>query len=123
MSSVTKISLDHFRVPADVGRKTARDDAALGEHEDAIAQRHDEFHVVLNDHECRAPLDVDRLQPVTQARQHGQIDAAGRFIEQGKTGARYECHCGVERKSTRLNSSHQIISYAVFCLKKKKKTA
>src|SRR5207244_12101634 len=44
------------------------------------------------------------------------------------------CYCGsldegervlrplplVDRKSTRLNSSHQIISYAVFCLKKKK---
>src|SRR5947208_5562516 len=28
---------------------------------------------------------------------------------------------GADRKSTRLNSSHQIISYAVFCLKKKKK--
>src|SRR5258708_14533577 len=28
---------------------------------------------------------------------------------------------GSDRKSTRLNSSHQIISYAVFCLKKKKK--
>src|SRR5207244_10709104 len=28
---------------------------------------------------------------------------------------------GQDRKSTRLNSSHQIISYAVFCLKKKKK--
>src|SRR5947208_8125040 len=28
----------------------------------------------------------------------------------------------VDRKSTRLNSSHQIISYAVFCLKKKMKT-
>src|SRR5258708_10555100 len=26
-----------------------------------------------------------------------------------------------DRKSTRLNSSHQIISYAVFCLKKKQK--
>src|SRR5207244_12179186 len=26
----------------------------------------------------------------------------------------------IDRKSTRLNSSHQIISYAVFCLKKKK---
>src|SRR5258708_15905718 len=26
-----------------------------------------------------------------------------------------------DRKSTRLNSSHQIISYAVFCLKKKNK--
>src|SRR5207244_6519722 len=29
-------------------------------------------------------------------------------------------HClALDRKSTRLNSSHQIISYAVFCLKKK----
>src|SRR5258708_27180429 len=28
----------------------------------------------------------------------------------------------VDRKSTRLNSSHQIISYAVFCLKKKNDT-
>src|SRR2546426_7944466 len=29
---------------------------------------------------------------------------------------------GLDRKSTRLNSSHLVISYAVFCLKKKKKT-
>src|SRR6267378_6350746 len=29
--------------------------------------------------------------------------------------------CGRDRKSTRLNSSHVEISYAVFCLKKKKK--
>src|SRR5207244_11703017 len=29
-------------------------------------------------------------------------------------------HAHEDRKSTRLNSSHQIISYAVFCLKKKK---
>src|SRR2546426_8173772 len=28
----------------------------------------------------------------------------------------------VDRKSTRLNSSHLVISYAVFCLKKKKKS-
>src|SRR5260221_7445502 len=27
---------------------------------------------------------------------------------------------GLDRKSTRLNSSHTVISYAVFCLKKKK---
>src|SRR5438552_19026689 len=31
------------------------------------------------------------------------------------------CSLRPDRKSTRLNSSHQIISYAVFCLKKKKK--
>src|SRR5438067_6169180 len=31
-----------------------------------------------------------------------------------------ERHDGLDRKSTRLNSSHVSISYAVFCLKKKK---
>src|SRR5438067_5837466 len=31
-------------------------------------------------------------------------------------------HINEDRKSTRLNSSHVSISYAVFCLKKKKKT-
>src|SRR2546426_5038402 len=31
-------------------------------------------------------------------------------------------HLEADRKSTRLNSSHLVISYAVFCLKKKKKT-
>src|SRR5256885_8550129 len=29
---------------------------------------------------------------------------------------------GIDRKSTRLNSSHLVISYAVFCLKKKHRT-
>src|SRR5258708_30879405 len=34
--------------------------------------------------------------------------------------ARAESPSDEDRKSTRLNSSHQIISYAVFCLKKKR---
>src|SRR5699024_11725696 len=38
---------------------------------------------------------------------------AGRFIEDSPTATRSD------RKSTRLNSSHVSISYAVFCLKKK----
>src|SRR3712207_7195989 len=41
------------------------------------------------------------------------IDETG-FPKQGGAS------CGVDRKSTRLNSSHANISYAVFCLKKKK---
>src|SRR5438552_5209697 len=41
---------------------------------------------------------------------------------EGKTTGRKRERCERDRKSTRLNSSHQIISYAVFCLKKKKKT-
>src|SRR5688572_30891616 len=36
----------------------------------------------------------------------------------GPGGARRRCNGG-DRKSTRLNSSHSQISYAVFCLKKK----
>src|SRR5688572_31089833 len=47
----------------------------------------------------------------------------------GPVGAQISLHqvligpvSGQDRKSTRLNSSHSQISYAVFCLKKKKKT-
>src|SRR5256885_8886903 len=36
-------------------------------------------------------------------------------------GAPQHSCVGQDRKSTRLNSSHLVISYAVFCLKKKKK--
>mgnify|MGYP002526552857 CR=1 FL=1 len=35
--------------------------------------------------------------------------------------ALHDIHFSEDRKSTRLNSSHALISYAVFCLKKKKK--
>src|SRR5256886_8062246 len=43
----------------------------------------------------------------------------------GRTGGRRFRRrkiCRLDRKSTRLNSSHSQISYAVFCLKKKKQT-
>src|SRR3712207_8015401 len=40
----------------------------------------------------------------------------------GDGGGSQEGHAKEDRKSTRLNSSHANISYAVFCLKKKKKT-
>src|SRR3712207_9069057 len=38
----------------------------------------------------------------------------------GTTGVLYQPTITADRKSTRLNSSHANISYAVFCLKKKK---
>src|SRR3712207_7420641 len=53
---------------------------------------------------------------VVRRRRDGQIDFLGRVDDQAKVrGFRIE-----DRKSTRLNSSHANISYAVFCLKKKK---
>src|SRR5438132_7444931 len=42
-----------------------------------------------------------------------------RSVRVGSRPSRYRVPS--DRKSTRLNSSHTVISYAVFCLKKKKK--
>src|SRR5947207_6563755 len=42
-------------------------------------------------------------------------------IEEASGESKQAWLCVVDRKSTRLNSSHTVISYAVFCLKKKKK--
>src|SRR2546421_6541438 len=43
-----------------------------------------------------------------------------RFTGRRRTRSRGRTRPGLDRKSTRLNSSHDQISYAVFCLKKKK---
>src|SRR5688572_32046649 len=54
---------------------------------------------------------------------HGTRGARGRLAREGDQRPRRAAaafHRG-DRKSTRLNSSHSQISYAVFCLKKKKK--
>src|SRR5207244_12417493 len=48
---------------------------------------------------------------------NSQLSAIGRYSTCPFTGRPVTQS---DRKSTRLNSSHQIISYAVFCLKKKK---
>src|SRR2546427_4100694 len=72
------------------------------------------------------------LFPYTTLFRSGRIQRGGRALAQ----CNRRCHlrqyrCGrclrhtpagrQDRKSTRLNSSHSQISYAVFCLKKKKK--
>src|SRR2546427_9027116 len=48
----------------------------------------------------------------------GQRELAGKL---GRSSANTPQKLKGDRKSTRLNSSHSQISYAVFCLKKKKK--
>src|SRR3989449_4597263 len=49
--------------------------------------------------------------------------AAMPFSSRNNPSSRCSGCCARDRKSTRLNSSHGYISYAVFCLKKKKKNA
>src|SRR2546426_4652996 len=47
--------------------------------------------------------------------------AAGSWPRRRQTATPWAAARDQDRKSTRLNSSHLVISYAVFCLKKKKK--
>src|SRR2546429_6361425 len=54
-------------------------------------------------------------------RHHASASAASACPKQGRQGTvDQDCAQVRDRKSTRLNSSHGYISYAVFCLKKKK---
>src|SRR5260221_7070274 len=59
----------------------------------------------------------DGRQPLRQRHLRLQVHRAERHAD----GRRLQPGLG-DRKSTRLNSSHTVISYAVFCLKKKKTT-
>src|SRR5699024_1718494 len=80
----------------------------------------------------RYPSPVDPKKPLFNARIERFYDSAPSMWD--KSFAKQRCliltekffeyakTTHIDRKSTRLNSSHVSISYAVFCLKKKKKT-
>src|SRR5688572_31854677 len=59
-----------------------------------------------------------RLDRGRRARPRGAVRPR---VRAGRPERQQGGHRGRDRKSTRLNSSHSQISYAVFCLKKKKK--
>src|SRR5207249_8206659 len=64
------------------------------------------------------------LFPYTTLFRSSATDGRRRPREQTRGGEWWQRVCSRgDRKSTRLNSSHVSISYAVFCLKKKKKEA
>src|SRR3712207_7600674 len=58
---------------------------------------------------------IEQGPPVVFETLHRTLALAGTF----RIGAGFEADGHADRKSTRLNSSHANISYAVFCLKKK----
>src|SRR5690606_41941231 len=65
--------------------------------------------VVRDEHDAAAPGD----ELAGEELDGGVVEVVGGLVEQEQVGA-------LDRKSTRLNCSHVKISYAVFCLKKKK---
>src|SRR3712207_6898771 len=69
-------------------------------------------------------LHMDQGQRSPIAGEEGQspnVDLRRRQRERARVASDQFQLLAVDRKSTRLNSSHANISYAVFCLKKKKK--
>src|SRR2546422_6245420 len=60
-------------------------------------------------HQCGGPLQTDAAEQFASPRAYTPKHLAEKILRSAR-----------DRKSTRLNSSHGYISYAVFCLKKKK---
>src|SRR5690606_39504137 len=73
------------------------------------------FRSTLNSSQCLAVKkeSVIRLLPISVK------NASGRIVTR-RSKPTFSVDLNKDRKSTRLNSSHVKISYAVFCLKKKK---
>src|SRR5438270_9308196 len=71
-----------------------------------------------------APVEGESYQVISYAPAAGvsALREAGRIFPSAYLAKRRYASGRRDRKSTRLNSSHSQISYAVFCLKKKKKT-
>src|SRR5574340_637908 len=87
--------------PASVATRV-EDWTCLGQH-----KRHPEFPVVIRESRRNS-------RKTTWLPRHRKMKPFPATAPQEKS------HVRKDRKSTRLNSSHQKISYAVFCLKKKK---
>src|SRR5256884_1998593 len=65
-------------------------------------------------------LGVNRCPLETRGKRAARGEGRPRFAGTGSGRKERQLPAALDRKSTRLNSSHGYISYAVFCLKKKK---
>src|SRR5699024_8558626 len=72
-----------------------------------------DLYEILMDYDCLISKDLET---------NSIYEGAGDYLKDYKIENNHIYHCKnlkIDRKSTRLNSSHVSISYAVFCLKKK----
>src|SRR2546430_11026653 len=85
-------------------------------------RRHTRFDCDWSSDVCSSDLE---LQPLALERLRAAFELAIELVGLATNDVQLllqDAHLAVDRKSTRLNSSHSQISYAVFCLKKKKST-
>src|SRR3989454_4909921 len=96
----------------------------------AVESLGEELEVAMLDRESREAAQIDAALERLARDEYGICRSCGTVIGLGRLKALpfaqccTACQAGewqrLDRKSTRLNSSHLVISYAVFCLKKKK---
>src|SRR5256885_10004488 len=68
----------------------------------------------------RCPIDIPAGRATLCRRDRCRLGLQNRLVPAPDAlGGPPQVHCAGDRKSTRLNSSHLVISYAVFCLNKK----
>ena len=86
---------------------------------DLLAMFANKYRKQLTGYDTQAAYEAAREERIANKR----LDKITDRMISGKNYGNYEdalLDSGADRKSTRLNSSHLVISYAVFCLKKKK---
>src|SRR5256885_13712639 len=98
-----------------------------------VATAKEALSVIEKDGDLQAVLVDDTLYSLSTKNSNGgkknddhprKLQMSALELVQRITRFRPELHVYIlDRKSTRLNSSHLVISYAVFCLKKKKQSA
>src|SRR2546422_1530783 len=100
------------------------DEIVAEAHNETVFRRNPTYHAeFLVIERALEALETDRLTDCTLYVTIEPCAQCAGAIVLAKVGTIAPAHCAhgsIDRKSTRLNSSHGYISYAVFCLKKKK---
>src|SRR2546426_12261428 len=102
--------------------RARRPDAAIAAYEQWLAAHPTDAEAwrELGRERTRAGLPAEAAQALERAQALAPDGATARRLAVAQAAAAPALAPQVDRKSTRLNSSHLVISYAVFCLKKKK---
>src|SRR5438552_11039596 len=84
-----------------------------------VSSCHPSFFLIFSFYSYVGPRDLHSFPTRRSSDLRSTLPAVPPFGRSLRIRRRSDCRTTADRKSTRLNSSHQIISYAVFCLKKK----
>ena len=86
-----EVGRDHGRVALDFLRRALGDLLAEVQHHDAVRDRHDELHVVLDQQHADVALDIDPLDQFRKLALLDRVGAGCRLVQQQDAGIRAKC--------------------------------